>query len=106
MRFPIALALTALPTACATAPRAPDWTVFADCAAAYRINAGIADPARPASMTQMVSETADEYEAAALRTAKGGRPAVTARVRETVGRLAPLAREEVEKLIDACPQPE
>lgn len=131
----LSLLLVGLAAACAT-PKGgkPDWTVYADCSAAYRVNARIADPSRPASMTSMVSETADDYQKAAVerfrqqphpshdypmteplpgsqtghvdRSSAGIIFAVTARVVETIGKFTNLPREEVEKFIDACPQPD
>jgi len=90
----------------------PDWRTLAACAAAYRANAKVADPDRPASMTAQVSEVADDYEKAAAeayRRAAGVRPA------EARGKAAAYAarraitfarqpRRRVEAFIDACPQ--
>ena len=88
------------------------WDAYADCAAAYRVNAQIADPDRPAAMTAQISEVAGDYAAAAkaryarrFGTGKSaaGR-AVAARIGRQAQRLAGQPREAVEKIIDACPQ--
>jgi hypothetical protein len=87
--------------------KAPGWTVYADCAAAYLANARIADPDRPAAMTAQVSDVSRDYEAAAVaryRPAKGSGTAVRARIERQAKALAARPREAVEKVIDACPQ--
>jgi hypothetical protein len=90
-----------------TAPKAPAWTVYADCAAAYQANARIADPDRPASMTAQVSDVANDYAAAArtrYRPAREARRAVQARIERQTKLFAGQPRETVEHIIDACPQ--
>lgn len=92
----------------------PDWRTLADCAAYYQVNARIADPDRPATMSAMVDETAQEYVAAAMArhrrathgSADAARTAVEARVKATAIGVAPKPRTQVEKLIEACPQPD
>jgi hypothetical protein len=91
----------------AAAAKAPGWTVYADCAAAYLANARVADPDRPAAMTAQISDVAKDYEAAAqarYRPAKGARRAVRARIERQARVFAGRPREAVEKIIDACPQ--
>jgi hypothetical protein len=111
MRIAVPLVLFALLAACATpGGRKPDWTAFADCAGAYRANAAIADPSRPASMTAMVSEVADDYEKAA-RARHGGDPEtaardVSARSAAKTRTFAGRPREAAEQFIEACPQTE
>ncbi|HEY2358722.1 MAG TPA: hypothetical protein VGH86_14815 [Phenylobacterium sp.] len=90
----------------------PRWMVLADCAAAYRANAQISDPGRPASMTTMVSEVADDYaKAAALAYRKRTKaPAaregdvVQARIGQRTSEFRRQPRTDVEHFIDACPQ--
>jgi hypothetical protein len=89
------------------AARAPGWTVYADCAAAYLANARIADPDRPAAMTAQVSDVSRDYQAAAVaryRSAKGAAAAVRARIERQAKVFAARPRDAVEKVIDACPQ--
>jgi hypothetical protein len=115
MKITLALLMIAALAACA-APRAhdPRWMAFADCAGAYRVNAAIADPSRPASMTAMVSESADDYEKAARdryvlephTTAEQAQRDVAARVSAKVKAFSGKPRGEVEKFIDTCPQTE
>lgn len=112
-RSAILAAVAALAAAApAAAAPSPGWTVYADCAAAYRVNARLADPDRPAAMTAQVSEVAADYAAAAeARYAKrfrAARPAaaraVAARIERRAAGLAGQPREAVERIIDACPQ--
>ena len=108
--------LTALALcACATPPRpAADWRGFARCAAAYRVNAALADPARGATMTAMVSEVADEYAAAAVRKYKAAQNASDQQTLDAVDSLQRSAtlefsgqnREKIERFIESCPQPD
>jgi len=101
----LAASLAAGGPAAAAAPR---WTVLADCAAAYRANARLADPDRPAAMTAQISDVAEDY-AAAARKAHAGKDAkrdVAARIEAQAHRDAALPREAVERIIDACPQVE
>jgi hypothetical protein len=44
----------------AAAAKAPGWSVYADCAAAYLANARVADPDRPAAMIAQVSDVAND----------------------------------------------
>jgi len=103
--FAIALAL-GLPTA--TSAAAPRWTAFADCAAAYQANARLSDPDRPASMTAMVSDVANDYAKAAAQASRRQGGASVAKVKQRIARqtaaFAGRPREEVERFIDACPQ--
>jgi hypothetical protein len=99
-------------SALASGPGAAAWSVYADCAAAYQVNAAIADPGRPASMTAQVSDVALDYSAAAVkqrRRRSGESPAIAgrivkARVAARSKALAAMPREAVERIIDACPQ--
>ena len=108
----ILAALIAAAGSAAGAP-APGWTVYADCAAAYQVNARLTDPDRPAAMTDQISEVAGDYAAAARarypHSAKAAKAAaghaVAARIERQAARLAGKPREAVEKIIDACPQP-
>ena len=110
----LALALTGvlLTTSCATAPAKPRWTAFADCAAAYRVNADLADPSRAATMKAMVSEEAGDYRTAALAHYRqknptgstGAEQAVDGRIIASASAYARKSREQVEHVIDACPQ--
>lgn len=87
--------------------KAPAWTVYADCAAAYQANARIADPDRPAAMTAQISDVAKDYEAAAraaYRPAKDAGRVVRARIERQATVYSAQPREVVEKIIDACPQ--
>ena len=112
MRHAAWIVSAALSVAGPSAARPVAWTAYADCAAAYRVNARLADPDRPASMTAQISEVADDYAAAAraryLRQMKvsdrAARRAVAARVARKVGRLSSQPREAVEQIIEACPQ--
>lgn len=101
-----------LALAAQAAAATPSWKVFAACAAAYEVNAQVADPDRPASMRAMVSEVAADYRTAAegrLRQAEklaadAAREAVAAEVADRVAEYRPKPRAEVERTIDACPQ--
>jgi hypothetical protein len=92
----------------AAAAKAPGWTVYADCAAAYLANARVPDPDRPAAMVAQVSDVANDYAAAArvhYRRAKRGASAVVqARIDRQTRIYSGQPREAVERVIDACPQ--
>ncbi|MGZ6016936.1 MAG: hypothetical protein ACXWKM_14450 [Phenylobacterium sp.] len=113
MRTAALVTLAVLAAGGPAAARAPDWRVYADCAAAYLANARIADPGRPAAMTSQVSDVADDYAKAAREryhrqrevSRKAAARQVGARIEAEARRLAGQPRETVEKLIDACPQP-
>lgn len=106
-----ALLVLVLVTPAWSAP-VPDWKVFAACAAAYRVNAAIVSPERSASMKSQISETADDYVAAAvarqrLQTksdAAAAKKAVTAYERQRFLDFQRRKREQVEQFIDTCPQ--
>ena len=96
---------------CATGSPHPGakWQAFADCAAAYQVNAAISDPGRPASMKAMISDTAQDYQAAAAsHYRQGGQAdadaAIRARIADKAKIFAGQSRGQVEKFIDACPQ--
>ena len=106
------LALGVVAAGLAAAAPSRDWRTLAACAAAYRVNAKVADPGRPASMSGQVSQVADDYEkaaAAAYRqaygvreaTARGAVAAYAARRGSTLGKQP---RRRVERFIEACPQ--
>ena len=88
------------------------WAVYADCAAAYRANAALPDPDRPAAMAAQISDVAMDYAKAAAErwriqtggSAKAARQAVALRVERQAKVFAARPREAVERLIDACPQ--
>lgn len=107
-----ALGAVLVAAAPAHAAPSPDWKAFARCAAAYRVNAATDAGSRAPSMIAMVSETAQEYEAAALRrldrreAGQDGKRTIAAYVGEQQRDLAKLPRTDVEHLIDACPQPD
>lgn len=89
------------------AAKAPLWTVYADCAAAYLANARVADPDRPATMVDQVSDVAKDYAAAArarFQPAESARAAVRARIERQTRLFASQPREAVEHIIDTCPQ--
>ncbi len=100
------------------APRAAEagakpvgWIAYADCAAAYRANARLTDPERPASMTSQIFDVASDYAGAALeaRTKMGAaksqaRRMVEARISRQTLLLGHKSRQAVEHIIDACPQ--
>jgi hypothetical protein len=97
-----------------TAPApAPGWRILARCAAAYRANSEIADPARPKAMKMMIADTAEDYktaaEAAYQRTIKApaerGRKVVGDYVAKQTLEFSKQPRETIERFIDACPQP-
>ena len=97
--------------ACATgAPQSgAKWQAFADCAAAYQVNAAISDSGRPASMKAMISDTAKDYEAAAVsHYRQEGHLDADAAIRTRMAGKAKIfggqSRDQVEKFIDACPQ--
>lgn len=99
--------------ACAGGPKA-DWRGFADCAAAYKANAAFAEPDRAASMTAMVSEVADAYEASAVDKIRSlsdmSQEAALSTVRSQVNlklqEFSGRSREQVERFIESCPQPD
>jgi hypothetical protein len=106
-----ALVGLAIPSGAALAKTAT-WEAFADCAAAYQVNAQLKNPDRPASMTASISEQSDDYRAAALaayraKTKQVGDPverALSARIAQQAPTLARLSRDKLEQRIDACPQ--
>lgn len=104
----VAALVLILATPALAAPKAAKWQAFADCAAAYRANAAIKDPERAASMTAMISETADDYRKAAVKAHRGrdAQRAVAERIALKTATFAQQSRAEVERFIDACPQTE
>jgi len=92
----------------------PNWKAFAACAAAYRVNAAVKDVSRPAEMKAQIFETSDDYEKAAVAKFRSGvndnetaaKSAVSAYIQTQVPALTRRSREQVERLIDACPQTE
>ena len=104
----IALFVALVPALAIAAP--PPWQPLADCAAAYRANAGIEDPDRPSSMTAMISDEAGDYLKAAQKAyrGKGGHAGAKAAVEAQVASRAPgfgkMSRSDLDKFIDACPQ--
>lgn len=113
MRTGLIVVLMALPNV-ALAAAAPDWRALADCAAAYSANAKIADPDRAPSMKASISELADDYAAAAVqrrrRQDRVSEPVAAGAVRERMATreaaFAAQPRADVERFIDACPQPD
>jgi hypothetical protein len=89
--------------ACACASPATGWKAYAACAAAYQVNAALADPGRAASMTAMVSEVADEYLTAA-KARHADAHEVEAYAGERAASFRRQPRERVEAFIEACPQ--
>lgn len=110
--LPVLTLLLALTSgAQAAPPTKPGWQAFADCAAAYRANARIADPGRTASMKADISEQADDYGAAAVKRhgdKQGSDPqgaiAVADYVRQQTVIIGRKRRADIERIIDACPQ--
>jgi hypothetical protein len=106
-----ALASLAIPSAPALAKTAT-WQAFADCAAAYQVNAQLKNPDRPASMTASISEQSNDYRTAALATYRAkakqaDAPAertISTRIARQAPALARLSRDKLEHRIDACPQ--
>jgi hypothetical protein len=88
------------------------WKAFADCAAAYRVNALVPDPERSASMKSMISDTANDYQKAAetryRKSAKASAAATHQTIESYIAKrtkaFAPKPRADTEKFIDACPQ--
>src|SRR4051812_5376068 len=115
MRTILVLALLGAPgLGLAAAPAAPDWQGLPDCAAAYSPNAKIADPDRAPAMKASISELADDYAAAAVRRNRrqartseaSAVEAVRARVAKGEADFSGRARADVERFIEACPQPD
>ncbi len=99
----------------AAAAKPPKWTVYADCSAYYQVNAYLAGPDRPATMTAQMSEVVADYaRTATARYVKqrkasphDAQHAVAARIKAAIERLgAKPPRKTVEKLIDKCPRPD
>jgi hypothetical protein len=92
---------------------APGWRTLARCAAAYRANSEIVDPARPKAMKMMIADTAQDYQTAAESAYQRTVKASAERSRKVVGdyvaertlEFSKQPRETVERFIDACPQP-
>jgi hypothetical protein len=111
-----AVAVVALWGTAQAGGREPDWRAFADCAAAYRANARIADPERAASMTAEINEVADQYRREALKRhrepvrVERASPYVVAVVRvdnhiaARIPVFAGKSRAALERFIEACPQ--
>jgi hypothetical protein len=112
-RIAAVLVLLALPGAAAAATPA-DWKAYADCAAAYRANAAIDDPARGKAMRASIADEAEVYAKAAVapyrHATKAGeakaRRVVTAYVAGRTPDFARQSREAIDHFIDACPQTE
>lgn len=110
----IALALTSVPAAGLAAPRPPAWRALADCAAAYAANADIADPQRAASMRASISDVGDDYAAAAVRRLRRDSKVAETKAAQTVrervstrkAAFAGQPRPDIERFIEACPQPD
>jgi hypothetical protein len=89
-----------------------DWQIVAQCAAAYRANAQIADPSRTPSMKAMITDQASDYEKAAIEKYSAEKDAlqdaaqksVAAYIEKAVRRFAQQPRSAIEKFIDGCPQ--
>jgi hypothetical protein len=113
MRAALTLTFLVLATPVWSAAK-PDWKAYAACAAAYRVNAAIADPDRSTSMKAQISDTANDYEAAAVSRRKlqiksdseAAKTAVADYERRRMATFRGQKREQVEKFIDACPQTE
>jgi hypothetical protein len=107
MRRLAVLMLLALATPAWPASK-PSWKDFADCAAAYRVNAAIKDPSRTATMSGDMALTGFDYRhsAVALRKRQTGDAdaAVDARINAQASRFKAMSRERLDKFIDACPQ--
>jgi hypothetical protein len=94
-------------------PAPADWRILARCAAAYRANSEIVDPARPKAMKMMIADTAQDYQTAAEVAYQRTANASAERSRKVVGdfvarrtlEFSKQVREAVERFIDACPQP-
>ena len=84
---------------------APKWQVFADCAAAYQVNAAVKDPSRSATMSGDMAQTGADYLKAAVQRRKD-QAAVKARIKAQAPRFTAMSREKLDKFIDACPQVE
>jgi hypothetical protein len=113
MRLILALlALAALP-ACSTTPAQPAWQGYIDCAAAYRANAQIADPNRPATMVRDMADVAADYARAAEAgyakasglSAEAARSTVEIQVADRTATFASRERAQIEHFIEGCPQP-
>lgn len=113
MRLAVLIAVIAFAASGPAAARAPDWRVYADCAAAYLANARLADPGRPAAMTAQVSDVAEDYAKAAREryhrqrevSRKAAARQTDAQIEARARAMAKRPREAVERIIDACPQP-
>ena len=96
-----------------TAAPAAGWRTLARCAAAYRANSEIVDPARPKAMRMMIADTAQDYQTAAEVAYRRTANASAERSRKVVGdfvarrtlEFSKQVREAIERFIDACPQP-
>jgi hypothetical protein len=84
---------------------APKWQAFADCAAAYQVNAAVKDPSRSATMSGDMAQTGADYLKAAVQRSKD-QTAVKARIKAQTPRFTAMSREKLDKFIDACPQVE
>ena len=89
-----------------------EWQGVAECAAAYRANALIADPSRAPSMRAMITDQASDYEKAATEkfaaekktTPDAARKSIAAYIDKLVRRFEQQPRSVIEKFIDGCPQ--
>lgn len=94
-------------------PAPAGWRILARCAAAYRANSEIVDPARPKAMKMMIADTAQDYQTAAeaayqravTGSAERGRTIVGEYVVRQARKFSMQPRKYIEKFIDACPQP-
>jgi hypothetical protein len=94
-------------------PAPPGWRTLARCAAAYRANSEIVDPARPKAMKMMIADTAQDYQTAAeaayqravTASAERGRKVVGEYIARQTRKFSRQSRKYIERFIDACPQP-
>lgn len=91
---------------------AVNWQTLARCAAAYRANSEILDPARTPSIKQMIADQSKDYAAAAElayqrmphASAADAHRVVGAYVTQQTPAFSKQPRAQVEHFIESCPQ--
>ena len=107
------VAVALLPGCASTSSAQPTWQGYMDCAAAYRANAQIADPNRPATMVRDMAEVGDNYAKAAMSAyiretgaaADAAQAMVEGEVAKRTVTFATRPRAQIEHFIEGCPQP-
>lgn len=81
----------------------PKWEAYADCAAAYRVNAALKDPGRPPTMSADMADIGRDYAKAAVAAAPKS-TSVEIAINKRAPRFSAMSREQLDAFIERCPQ--